>query len=456
MGENLEFGYSKANGEWLTHMGDDDLLIEKIFTFLDKAIDDNPYIEVIRAQYIRYYWHNYKIKELANTIDPFTDFNCNLSLFSGEEYIQRMINNFNVFPGGSWFVSNKLISKISLKNSYYISAKHVEFYSSRIACANAATVAELSVPSIIIGRHEKSTGTQVFGKKSESTVEDFSWDNENKEGWTHCPFSANIYTTLSYDAALKVVEDCDYLTELDIDNGSWLFFIFRDLITLESKGRTKESWWKDFVEKLSLYKKKDITKMIKISINFLLVINQKKKNELLKILEGKNIIYEEILNLLRELYLIDAETKEKVFNAEISSIELNTNESVNQTIDPNKKQFEINKSYKNIFLNNYTSSLYRHYLERVNVKNITDVPKFLYSSNVNFNSPFYDISNVRLFLPNLFLDIESKFNVNELLIKDINIWPILKFYITSNISKTFEKRLKFNPRIEQTNQEKYL
>ena len=58
IGEHLEFTYRFAKGEWLCHIGDDDLLLPNRFEILDRVIDQTG-ADIIRGRFLRYLWPGY-------------------------------------------------------------------------------------------------------------------------------------------------------------------------------------------------------------------------------------------------------------------------------------------------------------------------------------------------------------------------------------------------------------
>ena len=62
--EHLNFAYSKANGEWIGHLGDDDLIMGNRFEIFDKFSSD---FDLIIGKNLRYIWQD-NLREPKNSL----------------------------------------------------------------------------------------------------------------------------------------------------------------------------------------------------------------------------------------------------------------------------------------------------------------------------------------------------------------------------------------------------
>jgi len=200
IGRHLEFAYLQASGTWLGHLGDDDHLLPSRFRILDGVIADTG-AQVVRGEFVRYFWPDFPNSELANTIEA-ASFSGRTDVETGRDVAARWTNQRFVHGGGSWVVHRSIVEEARRRCGHFSSAQHLEFLAMRIACALAPTVALVGLPIWVLARHAKSAGSQAWRPKGESPVTDWDWSFEDPDPWRYCPFQYKGYTTLTLDAAL--------------------------------------------------------------------------------------------------------------------------------------------------------------------------------------------------------------------------------------------------------------
>lgn len=202
--EHLNFAYKYASGEWVNHIGDDDLVFSNRFERMDELtrmaeIND---CDIIIGKSIRYIWpgNNYEHPNTINT-DYLFGFTSRVSIVSGKSAFVQSINQLSISGGGESLYRGALIRQIIDKFGYFCPPDpYVEFFGLRMCYHFARNVMEIDIPLYINGRMSKSIGNSLLAKKSS-----FDWKFENPRGsWRFCPLDTYAYCTISLDAALAV------------------------------------------------------------------------------------------------------------------------------------------------------------------------------------------------------------------------------------------------------------
>jgi hypothetical protein len=222
LGKHLEFAYQHATGRWLSHIGDDDHLLPWRFELLDQVLDDvGEDCGLLRGEYLRYSWPSYPEPALANTLDA-ARFERSLDMLAGIDLAADLLNRSHIHGGGAWVVRSDLVAAVRRRCGSFVSPQHVEFFAMRAAAALSPRVALLGLPLFILGRHDKSSGTQYFLPQGTSPDRTWNWSFEDPDRYRHSPVNWKSYNTLSLDAALAV--QAEFAAELDdvaIDWRSW-------------------------------------------------------------------------------------------------------------------------------------------------------------------------------------------------------------------------------------------
>jgi glycosyltransferase involved in cell wall biosynthesis len=248
IGKHLEFAYTHATGEWLSHIGDDDLLLPWRFTLLDAVLQNlSPNCRLIRGDYVRYNWPEYPEPQFANSLDAAL-FTNKQHLQSGNAFAQQLLQQPHIHGGGAWVVHCTLVEKVRKKCGWFASPQHVEFFAMRAAACLSLEVMTLHSPLFILGRHGKSSGTQYFLPRITNVEKTWDWSFEDPERYAFSPFNWKSYNTLSLDAALAVQAAFpEVLGKVDIQWKTWLRAIHSETMRLIAFGQLPQSARDDFL-----------------------------------------------------------------------------------------------------------------------------------------------------------------------------------------------------------------
>lgn len=233
LGKHLEFAYQQATGRWLSHLGDDDLLLPWRFELLDQALQEaGDACSLLRGEYLRYCWPKYPDPQAANSLDA-ARFVRSIEVVTGHELAAQLLNQAHIHGGGAWVVRSDLASAVRRRCGSFASPQHVEFFAMRAAAALSQRSALLGLPLFILGRHAKSSGTQYFLPKGTSREETWDWSFEDPDSYCHSPFNWKSYSTLSLDAALAVQQALpEELGQIQIDWPDWARRIHSEMMRL--------------------------------------------------------------------------------------------------------------------------------------------------------------------------------------------------------------------------------
>ena len=193
VGDHLDFAYRFAIGEWQSHLGDDDIIFDSRFTILDKVIEKNPDTDLIRGELARYYWHDFPVTKLANTLSPAKSYTGRICVKNGEEYGRKLLNTKQIYGGGSWVVRKDIVSRVRDKFGYFSPFHTVEFFSARISAFYSRSVVEVDLPIWIAGRHSGSVGSQALMGEDKVKSTDWDWNFEKPDPHVYCKYNYNGY-----------------------------------------------------------------------------------------------------------------------------------------------------------------------------------------------------------------------------------------------------------------------
>lgn len=246
IGEHLEFAYRFAEGRWLCHIGDDDLLLPERFEILDRVIDQTG-ADIISGRFLRYLWPGYPDPTVANSLDPNQHFGDQVSLLTGAEFARRMLNDKNIYPGGSWSIRRDVVERVRRRAGWFSSPQHLEFFGMRSAACLSRRAAVVDAPLFVLGRHAKSSCSLAYLPIRWLGSRRWDWNFEDPQPYRHCPFPWKAYCTLSLDAALSVKETFpEALAGVEIDWRHWTDLIFREAAELVRIGQLPQSVINDF------------------------------------------------------------------------------------------------------------------------------------------------------------------------------------------------------------------
>jgi Glycosyl transferase family 2 len=237
IGEHLEFAYRFARGQWLCHIGDDDMLLPDRFDVLDAMIEQSD-AEIIRGKSLFYIWPEYPDTAIANSIEPEQFFSERFEVVPGAQLAAQMLNEKIVRAGGGWAVRRDIVEKVRERAGCFASPQHVEFFGMRSAACLSRRAAILDRPLFILGRHAKSSGTLAYLPKRLLGGLRWDWSVEDPQPYVFCPFPWKAYCTLSLDASLSVKALFpEALEGVEIDWPMWTDETFREAAALVRHGQ---------------------------------------------------------------------------------------------------------------------------------------------------------------------------------------------------------------------------
>ncbi len=247
IGEHLEFVYRFAHGQWLCHMGDDDLMLPDRFDRLDRVIEQTG-ADMVSGRFVRYLWPEYPEASVANSFDPQQHFSGDVRLLTGQEMARRLLNDKVVLPGGSWALKREVVEQVRQRAGWFASPQHVEFFGIRGAACVSRRVAIVDSPLMILGRHAKSSSAVAYLPKRWQGSRRWDWSVEDPLPYRCSPFQWKTYCTLSLDAALTVkYKFPEQLDGVEIDWRHWTDLIFREAAELVRIGQLPRSVIPEFL-----------------------------------------------------------------------------------------------------------------------------------------------------------------------------------------------------------------
>jgi len=254
IGDNLEYAYSKAIGDWQGHLGDDDMLYPFRFEIFDFVINKYPSVSLIRGENIRYTWHNFPNRNLANTLNPGKSFSGKIKIKKGVEVAKTSMNSKSVHGGGSWLVKKSIISNVKKKAGFFSHTQNLEFFSMRASCILSPKVALIDFPIYIMGRHNTSSASQAIENKKKVSRSWWNWEKEDNKNYEYCPYQYKGYAPYSMDGALRTMEL--FSSELEgfrLDEVKWLSIIYEDINKMIRNSRLEKGSLENFFDILSNY-----------------------------------------------------------------------------------------------------------------------------------------------------------------------------------------------------------
>ncbi len=202
--EHLNFAYGFASGEWVNHMGDDDLIFSDRFERLDeitKQAEQND-CDIVIGKSIRYIWpeNSFEPPNSLNSERLF-EFTNSKEIVQGQIAYRQLINSPSLAGGGETLIRGELVKKVIAHFGYFCPPDpYVEFFGLRVCCYFARNIMKIDTPLYINGRMSKSIGNTLLSKNNS-----FKWSFENpRKSWRYCPIDTYSYCTISLDAALAV------------------------------------------------------------------------------------------------------------------------------------------------------------------------------------------------------------------------------------------------------------
>lgn len=235
LNQHLDFAYKYATGEWQSHIGDDDILISNNFEIKDFLINTFN-CEVFKFNHYRYHWPS-ELNNFEGQIDDY-NFKLDIQVFNANDFYKYMLSQKRIGGGSAWLVKKSIKEKVINKIGYY-AAENVEFFSSRASCFFAEKVCSVDAPIYIMGRSPKSSGSQVFQKRSSRKLnlykESFEWKNRLE----FSPFPTRTVASISLNASLNCFSKLK--TNYNFDWSYWVENIIHDYLKLKKRGQSSHS-----------------------------------------------------------------------------------------------------------------------------------------------------------------------------------------------------------------------
>ena len=238
---HLDFAYSHATGEWQSHIGNDDILLENNFEIKDFLIEKFN-CEVFKFGYYRYHWPD-ELNSFKGHIDDF-NFKMGVQVFDGKDFYRYLIGNKSIGGGGSWLVKKNIKEDVIAKAGYY-AAEGVEFFAYRSSCFFAKQVCVIDAPIYIMGRAPISSGAQLFNKKSSRKEHTFSENFEWVKRLNYSPFPTRTVATVSLNGALN--SNSKFKVNSKFNWLYWINAVIHDFRKLQSRNRTNRSLFSELL-----------------------------------------------------------------------------------------------------------------------------------------------------------------------------------------------------------------
>ncbi len=201
---HLNFAYQYARGEWISHIGDDDIIMPYRFQLCDDIIAKYFVrgIDVIIGKSIRYVWpmNYFEPPNSISSQDLFDNDDSSVFINSSDIY-QEYINKVSIPGGGEFLIRREIIQKLFQVFGFFCpDSPYVEFFGLRAALFYSRNVVKLNQAIYVNGRMAKSIGNALLAHESK-----FDWSFENPlQRWRHIPIEVYSYPAISLDAALEV------------------------------------------------------------------------------------------------------------------------------------------------------------------------------------------------------------------------------------------------------------
>jgi len=185
MSENWEFAISHIHGEYVILIGDDDGLLHNSLSYLDKIIDSTNE-QVIRWEWILYYWPDFFIKNVAGKI--YIPISNRITELDSTEIIKKVANyelHYNILPMlYNSAVHNTILKGIKEKNDVFFNSQTPDVYSGFVIAKSVKKYLSINTPLSIAGLSKSSNGAaQLYTNQKSNINEDFANLNE-KAGLT--------------------------------------------------------------------------------------------------------------------------------------------------------------------------------------------------------------------------------------------------------------------------------
>ena len=185
MSKNWEYAISHIHGDYVILIGDDDGLLLNSLSHLDKIIDSTNR-DVIRWDWILYYWPDFFMKNAAGKI--YIPINNCVTELNSTEIIKKVANyelHYRTLPMlYNSAVHNSILKKIKGKTGIFFNSQTPDVYSGFVIAKSVKNYLSISTPLNIAGLSKSSNGAaQLYTNQKSNINEDFI-DLNKKAGLT--------------------------------------------------------------------------------------------------------------------------------------------------------------------------------------------------------------------------------------------------------------------------------
>ncbi len=228
-GQSLDFALSKATGNYISYIGDDDQIFNNRFDILDHILNDNPDTDLFIGKIVR--CNLYKNKYINNI--QFDNYSGKISFLNKTES-HNYLNKVSINAGGSFVISKSIYKIIYEKFGFYSSDIGVEFFILRSALFLSKKAVSIDLPFLLMGRSDNSAGSIGF-ENDVNKVKNRRWNVnfEYNNSLNNSLINYVGYIPISFDSSILVATVMN--KKKLISYNSWVRYTIAELFLLQSK-----------------------------------------------------------------------------------------------------------------------------------------------------------------------------------------------------------------------------
>lgn len=235
MSENWDYAISHVRGDYVLLIGDDDGLVFNSLSLLDKIIDSTKE-NVIRWEWILYYWPDFFIKNVAGKV--YIPINEGVTKLNSAEILKKVVNyklHYKTLPMlYNSAVHKSVLKDIKTEKNVFFHSQAPDIYSGIVIAKSVEKYLSISTPLNIAGLSKASNGAaQLYTKEKSNVLEDFTNLNE-KAGLSWHPKvpSINVLPAVIADSYYHAKDNL-FPNEVDIlDHENLIKNCFKELSNL--------------------------------------------------------------------------------------------------------------------------------------------------------------------------------------------------------------------------------
>jgi glycosyltransferase involved in cell wall biosynthesis len=241
-----------STGDYVILIGDDDCLMQNVFSILNKIIKENSLPELIFANGLMYIYpgvfphfpfgHLTTIGNwnLWDSEEPITLTTEQMRKFASATMNFRLLFSYNIQV---LTMHKNLIKRLKYNNQFFHSP-YPDFYAMTVLMQKVTTAIRCPYPSVIVGMSPKSYGRQIFNNNEKKGIDELHVEEESKEypeldemilpgthfntSWLYALRSVqkNLSSNLTCEINFKRYRELQLFESLQIMSRSPLNFIF--------------------------------------------------------------------------------------------------------------------------------------------------------------------------------------------------------------------------------------